>query len=86
MLVGETVTPKGIGGEKAFALFRDVLVKSSVPIDHPQHLAVVPASPTRAAVTFDLVTWATSVHAVHSGSRVRVVYLLRTRRWSGLSL
>lgn len=61
-LVGETITPKGIGGEKAFALFRDVLVKASVPIDHPRHLAFVPASPTRAAVMFDLVTSATSVH------------------------
>lgn len=61
-LVGETITPKGIGGEEAFALFRDVLVKASVPIDHPRHLAFVPASPTRAAVMFDLVTSATSVH------------------------
>lgn len=61
-LVGETVTPKGIGGEKAFALFKDVLVKASVSIDHPRHLAFVPASPTRAAVMFDLVTSATSVH------------------------
>jgi len=61
-LVGETITPKGIGGEKAFKLFRDVLVKASVPIDHPRHLAFVPASPTRSAVMFDLVTSATSVH------------------------
>ncbi len=61
-LVGETITPKGIGGEKAFQLFRDVLVKASVSIDHPRHLAFVPASPTRAAVMFDLVTSATSVH------------------------
>jgi L-2,4-diaminobutyrate decarboxylase len=61
-LVGETVTPEGIGGEKAFALFRDVLIKASVPIDHPRHLAFVPASPTRAAVLFDLVTSAASVH------------------------
>jgi len=48
-LVGETVTAKGIGGEKAFKLFRDVLLKASVSIDHPRHLAFVPASPTRAA-------------------------------------
>jgi glutamate/tyrosine decarboxylase-like PLP-dependent enzyme len=61
-LTGETITPEGIGGEKAFALFRDVLVKASVPIDHPRHLAFVPASPTRAAVMFDLVTSAASVH------------------------
>ena len=60
--VGETITPKGIGGERAFKLFRDVLVKASVPIDHPRHLAFVPASPTRSAVMFDLVTSATSVH------------------------
>jgi glutamate/tyrosine decarboxylase-like PLP-dependent enzyme len=61
-LVGETVTPNGIGGEKAFQLFREVLIKASVPIDHPRHLAFVPASPTRAAVLFDLVTSAASVH------------------------
>jgi glutamate/tyrosine decarboxylase-like PLP-dependent enzyme len=60
--VGETITPKGIGGERAFQLFRDVLVKASVSIDHPRHLAFVPASPTRAAIMFDLVTSATSVH------------------------
>jgi L-2,4-diaminobutyrate decarboxylase len=61
-LVGETVTPKGIGGEVAFKLFRDILIKSCVAIDHPRHLAFVPASPTRASVMFDLVTSAASVH------------------------
>lgn len=61
-LVGETITRDGIGGETAFKLFRDVLVKASVSIDHPRHLAFVPASPTRAAVMFDLVTSAASVH------------------------
>lgn len=64
-LVGETVTPEGIGGEKAFQLFRDVLIKSTVPIDHPRHLAFVPASPTRAAVMFDLVTSASSIHGAY---------------------
>jgi len=63
-LVGETITPKGIGGETAFKLFRDILMKASVSIDHPRHLAFVPASPTRAAVMFDLVTSASSVHGV----------------------
>lgn len=61
-LVGETITPEGITGEKAFAIFRDVLIKASVPINHPRHLAFVPASPTRAAVMFDLVTSAANVH------------------------
>jgi glutamate/tyrosine decarboxylase-like PLP-dependent enzyme len=64
-LVGETVTPKGIGGEKAFQLFRDVLLKSSVSIDHPRHLAFVSASPTRAAIMFDLVTSAASIHGAY---------------------
>ncbi len=61
-LVGETVTPKGIGGERAFQIFRDVLFKSSISIDHPRHLAFVPASPTRAAIMFDLVTSASCIH------------------------
>ncbi len=60
--VGETITPKGIGGERAFKMFRETLMKASISIDHPRHLAFVPASPTRAAVMFDLVTSASSVH------------------------
>jgi glutamate/tyrosine decarboxylase-like PLP-dependent enzyme len=63
--VGETITPEGIGGEKAFELFRDILVKATVPIDHPRHLAFVPAAPTRAAVMFDLVTSASSIHGAY---------------------
>ncbi|MBU2527279.1 MAG: aminotransferase class V-fold PLP-dependent enzyme [Bacteroidetes bacterium] len=61
-LVGETITPEGIGGERAFELWKKHLVKATVPIDHPRHLAFVPASPTRAAVMFDLVTSASSIH------------------------
>lgn len=64
-VIGETITPEGIGGEKAFELFRDVLVKATVPIDHPRHLAFVPAAPTRAAIMFDLVTSASSVHGAY---------------------
>ncbi|MCX2720006.1 pyridoxal phosphate-dependent decarboxylase family protein [Lentiprolixibacter aurantiacus] len=61
-LAGETITADGIGGEKAFHLFRDKLVKATIPIDHPRHLAFVPAAPTRAAIMFDLVTSASSIH------------------------
>ncbi|WP_461532988.1 pyridoxal phosphate-dependent decarboxylase family protein [Sinomicrobium sp.] len=64
-LVGETITDEGIGGEKAFRLFRDVLVKATVPIDHPRHLAFVPAAPTRAAIMFDLITSASSIHGAY---------------------
>ena len=64
-LVGETITSEGIGGEKAFHLFKDILVKATVPIDHPRHLAFVPAAPTRAAIMFDLVTSASSIHGAY---------------------
>lgn len=64
-LVGETVTSKGIGGEKAFQLFKDVLIKATVPVDHPRNLAFVPAAPTRAAIMFDLVTSASSIHGAY---------------------
>ncbi len=64
-LVGETITSEGIGGEKAFKLFKDILLPATVPIDHPRHLAFVPAAPTRAAVMFDLVTSASSIHGAY---------------------
>lgn len=64
-LVGETITKKGIGGEYAFNLWKKYLMKANVSIDHPRHLAFVPASPTRAAIMFDLVTSASSVHGAY---------------------
>ena len=64
-LVGETITENGIGGEKAFKLWKKHLAKCNVAIDHPRHLAFVPASPTRAAVMFDLVTSASSIHGAY---------------------
>ncbi len=64
-LVGVTITEDGIGGEKAFQLFKDILVKATVPVDHPRHLAFVPAAPTRAAILFDLVTSASSIHGAY---------------------
>lgn len=64
-LIGETITPEGIGGENAFAMFRDILLKASVSIDHPRHLAFVSGSPTRAAMLFDLVTAASSIHGAY---------------------
>ena len=64
-LVGETITKKGIGGEVAFNLWKKHLMKANVSIDHPRHLAFVPASPTRAAILFDLVTSASSIHGAY---------------------
>ena len=64
-LVGETITKDGIGGEYAFNLWKKHLAKANVPVDHPRNLAFVPASPTRAAVMFDLVTSVSSIHGAY---------------------
>ena len=64
-LVGETITEKGVGGEYAFNLWKEHLSKANVPVDHPRNLAFVPAAPTRAAVMFDLVTSASSIHGAY---------------------
>lgn len=61
-MVGETITPEGIGGEQALRLWENILSKNVMSIDHPRHLAFVPASPARASVMFDLVTAASSIH------------------------
>ncbi len=82
--VGETITPKGIGGEVAFQLFRDVLMPASVSVDHPRHLAFVPASPTRAAVMFDLVTSAASVHGAFWLEGAGCIFAeMQVMRWMG---
>lgn len=64
-LVGETITDKGIGGENAFNLFKDVLAKATVAVDHPRNLAFVPAAPSKASIMFDLVTAASSIHSAY---------------------
>lgn len=64
-LVGETITAKGIGGEYAFNLWKDHLATANVPVDHPRNLAFVPASPTKAAIMFDLVTSASNIHGAY---------------------
>lgn len=64
-LVGETITTKGIGGERAFDLWKAYLAPACTVIDHPRHLAFVPAAPSRAAVMFDLVTSASSIHGAY---------------------
>lgn len=61
-IVGDTITSSGIGGENAFRIFKDVLLKATIPIDHPKHLAFVSGAPTRASLMFDLVTSVSSIH------------------------
>lgn len=61
-LTGITVTPEGIGGERALALFRDVLAPNCLSVDYTKYLSFVPAAPTEAAVLFDLVVGAFSIY------------------------
>ena len=56
-----TITPAGVGGHQALALFRDVLMHACRPMDSPLHLAYVATAPTPAANLFDLVVSASSI-------------------------
>lgn len=62
-LVGETVTPEGMGGEKAMRLFGDVLAQACISTDHPRYLSFIPCAPTKASTLFDLVVSASSLYA-----------------------
>ncbi|MGH9271440.1 MAG: pyridoxal phosphate-dependent decarboxylase family protein, partial [Ilumatobacteraceae bacterium] len=55
------ITPEGLGGHAALALFRDVLMHACRPMDSPMHLAYVATAPTPAANLFDLVVSASSI-------------------------
>lgn len=64
-LVGETITEDGIGGELALNKWKNILSKACTTIDHPRHLAFVPAAPSRAAILFDLVVSSSSIHGAY---------------------
>jgi glutamate/tyrosine decarboxylase-like PLP-dependent enzyme len=59
---GQTITPEGIGGEQALALFDDVLSRACISVDHPRYLSFIPSAPSEAASLFDLVVGASSVY------------------------
>ena len=59
---GATVTPHGIGGERALEVFTQVLAPAAISVDHPRFFAFVPTAPTDAAVLFDLVVGASSLY------------------------
>lgn len=61
--VGETITPGGIGAERALTLFTDVLVPATRAQDDPMNLAYVPSAPTRTAAAFELATSASNIFA-----------------------
>ena len=61
-LVGQTITPKGLGGHEALRIFKDVLATSCISTDHPRNLAFIPAAPSEYASLFDLVVAASSLY------------------------
>ena len=62
-MVGNTVTPGGIGGLEALRIFSEVLAPATISVDHTRFLSFVPAAPTEASILFDLVVGASSIFA-----------------------
>ena len=61
--LGDTVVPGGIGGHEALRLFTQVVVTATRAQDNPMNLAFIPASPTEAALVFDLAVSAAEIFA-----------------------
>ena len=61
--VGPTVTPQGLGGEKALRLFGDELAQACISTDSPRYLSFIPCAPTKASILFDLVVSASCLYA-----------------------
>ena len=59
---GQTITPEGIGGDRALRIWSDVLGPATMSVDHPRYLAFIPGAPTEAATLFDLVVGASSLY------------------------
>jgi glutamate/tyrosine decarboxylase-like PLP-dependent enzyme len=64
-LTSGTITPEGLGRERALALLRDDVLGTSTAIDHPRYMAFIPGASTPAAALVDLLM---SVHALYGGS------------------
>ncbi len=52
---GTTISRAGIGLDRAFEVFQDVIAPATRAQDDPLNLAYIPAAPTRAALAFDAV-------------------------------
>ena len=61
ILVGDTITPAGLGGTEALRTFAEHLAPACMPTDHPRYLAFVAGAPTMAAAAFDLVVGSSSL-------------------------
>lgn len=64
-LAGRSITPEGIGAERATTLFADVLAPACLSTDHPGYVSFIPSAPSKAAIAFDLVV---SASAIYGGS------------------
>jgi L-2,4-diaminobutyrate decarboxylase len=53
-LVGQTITDRGLGVQRAFDVFSRVLAEARIAIDDPRFLALIPSAPTPASVIFEL--------------------------------
>jgi glutamate/tyrosine decarboxylase-like PLP-dependent enzyme len=60
--VGQTITPSGIGGDKALALWSDVVGPACLSVDHRRYLSFIPNAPTKAACYFDMLVAASNVY------------------------
>lgn len=55
------ITREGLGPEKAFDVYENIIATSTISTDHPRYLAFVPNAPANAASLFDLVVSASSI-------------------------
>ena len=55
------INPVGLGPEKAFDIFENIVGPATISTDHPRYLAFVPNAPSNAASLFDLVVSASSM-------------------------
>jgi L-2,4-diaminobutyrate decarboxylase len=60
---GPTITPAGLGADRALRLFGEELAPSCISIDSPRYLSFIPCAPTKASTLFDLVVSASSLYA-----------------------
>ncbi len=61
-LAGVTITPDGLGSERALGVFADVLAPACLSVDHPRYLSFIPCAPTKEAAAFDVVVGASSIY------------------------
>jgi glutamate/tyrosine decarboxylase-like PLP-dependent enzyme len=62
-LVGQMITPEGLGGAELLRLWRDVLGPACLSVDHRRYLSFIPSAPTKAAAAFDMLVGASSVYS-----------------------